>query len=311
MLSFLPSFILGPLCFLLFVLNTAFWGSLIYLIIPAKVLVPVRPWRRGCTTLMTRIAETWVSFNMLGLNLTQRIQWDVQGTEKLDRRGSYLVSCNHRSWIDIVVLQRVFNRRIPFPKFFIKRSLAWIPVLGQAWWALDFPFMRRYSKDYLERHPEKRGKDLEATRRACEKFENTPVTVLNFLEGTRFTPEKHDRQGSPYAHLLRPKAGGVALVLESMGDRLRTMLDVTVVYPDREVKFWDLFTNRLGRVVIRIRERDIPREVLAQGTYEEDPAVRERFQAWVGQIWAEKDRLIDRLLQQVPGRKGRQASETV
>lgn len=308
MQSFLQSVLLGPFTFGLFILNTAFWGTLIYLIIPAKVLVPIRPWRRGCTALMTRIAETWVTFNIIGLNITQRIQWDVQGVEKLDPKGSYLVSCNHRSWIDIVALQRAFNRKIPFPKFFLKRSLAWVPVLGQAWWALDFPFMHRYSKDYLERHPEKRGKDLEATRRACQKFEGTPVTVLNFLEGTRFTPEKHDRQGSPYEHLLRPKAGGVALVLESMGDKLRTMLDVTVVYPDREVKFWDLFTNRIGRVVIRVREREIPSEVLVEGGYEANPAIRERFQAWVGQMWAEKDRLIDRIMEQVPSRKGKTRS---
>lgn len=298
MLSFLPPFILGPFSFFLFALNTLLWGGLMYLVIPAKVLVPVRPWRRGCTALMTRFAETWVSFNMVGLRLTQRIQWDVQGLEKLDRKGSYLVSCNHQSWIDIVVLQRIFNRRIPFPKFFLKKSLIWVPVLGGAWWALDFPFMKRHSNAYLRDHPEKASEDLETTRKACEKFRGAPVTILNFLEGTRFTREKQARQESPYEHLLKPKAGGVAFVLESMGDRLRTLLDVTVVYPDRGVKFWDLFTGRLHRVVVRVRQCEIPAQVLAGGTYTEDPDVRERFQAWVRHLWAEKDGLIGRILAQ-------------
>jgi 1-acyl-sn-glycerol-3-phosphate acyltransferase len=208
------------------------------------------------------------------------------------------VTCNHRSWIDVVVLQKVFHRRIPFLKFFIKRELIWVPILGGAWWAMDFPFMKRHSREYLEAHPEKRGTDLETTRRACEKFGTSPVTVLNFPEGTRFTPEKHDSQESPYEHLLKPKAGGAAFVLEAMGERLRSLLDVTVVYPERPARFWDLFTGRLRRVVVRVQERAIPEEFLRGGSYLEDPTIRERFQLWVRQIWAEKDALIERILEE-------------
>ncbi len=295
MLSFLPPFILAPFALLLFVLNTLFWGTLLYLVIPAKVLVPIRPWRARCTRLMTRMAEAWTAGNNLGLALTQRIQWDVQGAEGLARKASYLVSCNHQSWVDIVVLQKVFNRRIPFPKFFLKRELAWVPVLGGAWWALDFPFMRRHSSRYLKAHPEKRGADLETTRKACEKFKSSPVTVLNFLEGTRFTEEKHAKQGSPYRHLLLPKAGGAAFVLEAMGDKLRSLLDVTVIYPERPARFWDLFTGRIRRVVVRVRELSIPEEFLRGGSYLEDAKLRERFQAWVREIWNDKDALIERL----------------
>lgn len=295
MLSFLPPFILGPVSFLLFVLNTAFWGGLLLLLIPAKVLVPSRPWKAGCTRLMTGVAEAWTSGNNLGLDLTQRIRWDIQGTADLARRASYLVSCNHQSWVDIVVLQKALNRRIPFPKFFLKRGLAWVPVLGQAWWALDYPFMRRHSREYLEAHPEKRGEDLETTKRACERFRGMPVTILNFLEGTRFTALKHEQQESPYRHLLMPKAGGMAFVLESMGGRLRSLLDVTVVYPEKRARFWDLFTGRIGRVVVRVRELSIPEEFL-NGSYLEDAHLRERFQAWVRQVWQEKDLLIDRIM---------------
>jgi 1-acyl-sn-glycerol-3-phosphate acyltransferase len=41
------------------------------------------------------------------------------------------------------VLQRIFHGRIPFLKFFLKQELIWVPVIGLAWWALDFPFMKR------------------------------------------------------------------------------------------------------------------------------------------------------------------------
>ena len=56
--------------------------------------------------------------------------WDVEGVETLDRSEWYLVLANHQSWVDIAVLQRIFHRKIPFLKFFIKKELLWLPILG-------------------------------------------------------------------------------------------------------------------------------------------------------------------------------------
>ncbi|MEW5765025.1 MAG: acyltransferase [Acidobacteriota bacterium] len=296
-LAFLPSWLLGPLVFLLFVGNTVLWSLPLYIMALFKILLPFRGWRRAWTRAITAIAETWTTFNNWGLSLTQRIHWDVRGVEGLTRKGWYLVSCNHRSWVDIVVLQRIFNRRIPFPKFFLKRSLAWVPLLGGAWWALDYPFMRRYSRSYLERHPEKRGKDLETTRKACERFAGVPVTILNFLEGTRFSRAKHALQESPYRHLLRPKAGGLAFVLAAMGDRMRHLLDVTIVYPKESPTLWDLLSGKLRKIVVHVERLEIPEE-FSRGDYLDDPVLRERFQEWVRELWARKDALIERLRQE-------------
>ena len=152
-------------------------------------------------------------FDVANQNLTNNTRWDVQGTESLEPSQWYLVLSNHQSWTDIVVLQRIFHRKIPFLKFFIKKELFWLPLLGQAWWALDFPFIKRYSKAKLQRKPHLRGKDLEITRRACKRFQQLPISIMNFVEGTRFTIQKHRQQQSPYTHLLRPKAGGIAAVL--------------------------------------------------------------------------------------------------
>ncbi len=300
MLSFLPSFILGPLSFAIFIANTAFWCTIFYLVVPAKVLVPVKSWRNGCTRVLTRIAELWTSGNNFGISLTQNIHWDVKGVENLSRKAWYMVSCNHQSWIDIVVLQRIFNRRIPFPKFFLKKELIWVPVLGGTWWALEYPFMKRYSKAYLAKHPERRGDDLARTRQACERYRHNPVTILNFLEGTRFTPGKQAKQDSPYQHLLRPKAGGIASALSVMGDRLSTLLDVTIVYPERRARFWDLFSGKLRRVVVHVKTLSIPKEFLG-GDYADNPELRERFQAWVRGLWQEKDALIENIMAQHRG----------
>jgi len=140
-----------------------------------------------------------------------------------------------------------------------------------------------------------RGKDQATTRKACEKFALIPTSVTNFLEGTRFTPAKHLRQKSPYKHLLKPKAGGMALALNAMGDKFQAILDVTIVYPDGPIDFWQFLTGKLKRVIVRVRPLPIPQH-LVQGDYAGDPAVREAYQQWVQQMWREKDMQIEALL---------------
>lgn len=298
MLSFLPGPLKGGLAFSLMVLNTVVCVVPLLAVTLFKLLVPARIWQRWMAAVLVWIAEMWMSINNAILTLTQKIQLDVQGLDGLHYHGWYLVTSNHQSWTDILILQKIFNRRIPMLKFFLKQELIWVPLMGLAWWALDFPFMKRYSKEFLEKHPEMKGKDLETTRKACEKFKDLPVSVMNFLEGTRFTTTKHDQQQSPYRYLLKPKSGGIAFVLSAMGGQLRSLLDVTIVYHDKANGFWDLMCGRVRRISVRVLERPIPAD-FAQGDYEADAEFRARFQAWVNQIWQEKDVLIAAMKQDV------------
>lgn len=287
----------GILTMVLIVLNLLFWATLLYIVALGKLL-PLPALRARCDCLLVRIAENWIGGNERILALTQAIRRDVEGLDRLARNEWYLVICNHQSWVDILVLQGVFNRRIPFLKFFLKKQLIRVPVLGFAWWALDFPFMQRHSREYLERHPEARGQDLEATRRACEQFSRNPTSVMNFIEGTRFTAKKHAAQGSPYRHLLKPRAGGTAFVLSAMGDVLHRILDVTIVYQGGTPSLWDLCCGRIRELRIRILGRDIPAWMRC-GDYRDDAHFRARFQAWISEIWEYKDGQIGLL--QAPG----------
>ncbi|GMU44212.1 MAG: acyltransferase [Xanthomonadales bacterium] len=292
MLSALPGPVLLPLTSLLAFLSTLLHVTPLLAVALLKFLLPLTPLRRALNHVLTAIAESWIEVNSAMIRLfTRRHDWRVEGIGELRRDGWFLVLCNHQSWVDILVLQYVCNRRIPFLKFFLKQQLIWVPLLGLAWWALDFPFMRRYTKAQIARRPELRGKDIAITRRACAKFAEIPVSVMNFVEGTRYTPAKHAQQASPYAHLLKPKAGGVAFVLETMGSMLQSVIDVTIVYPQGRPTLIDLLCGRVARVDVHVARRPIPRELLG-GSYEDDAAVRERFQAWVNGLWAEKDRLI-------------------
>ncbi|MDE2416168.1 MAG: acyltransferase [Burkholderiales bacterium] len=295
MLNSLPAFVVASIATLLMVLNALFWVPILLLFASLKFLLPFKAMRLAIDPILLFIAETWISGNKGWMDLTQRTQWDVQGIEDLNPRSWYLVNSNHQSWVDILVLQYLLNRRIPLLKFFIKQQLIWVPVMGLAWWALDFPFMRRHSEEYLRKHPEMRGKDQATTRKACEKFALIPTSVMNFLEGTRFTRAKHDRQQSPYEHLLKPKAGGMALALDAMGDKFQAILDVTIVYPDGVPTFAEFLSGKMRRVVVRIRRLPVPVHLL-KGDYAQDAVFREAFSAWVQQLWRDKDAQISTLL---------------
>ena len=299
MLHFLPVPLVGVIALLLMLLNIAFWVPILMLFAVIRLLLPFPAAQRSLSRVLLWIAEAWISGNSGWMALTQRTRWDVAGFDTLMPDRWYMVSCNHQSWVDILVLQHRLNRRIPLLKFFLKQQLIWVPVMGLAWWALDFPFMRRHSEEYLKRHPEMRARDQETTRRACAKFSLVPTSVMNFLEGTRFTPAKHARQQSPYRHLLKPKAGGLAMALDAMGDKFQAILDVTIVYPQGVPTFWQFLQGRVRHIVVRARLLPVPHE-LATGDYNADAQVRALYQAWVQQLWREKDALIGALREPSP-----------
>ena len=268
-----------------------------------KRAIPATGARRFADRALNGLASRWCGFNEWIMAAVGRTRWDVQGLGGLSRRGWYLVSPNHQSWADILVLQKVFRGHIPFLKFFLKAELIWVPVIGLSWWALDFPFLKRGKQGGRS--------DLETTRRACEKFKLIPTSVINFVEGTRFTRAKHHNQRSPYRHLLKPKAGGMAVALATMGEDFTSLLDVTIAYPGGTPTFWDLLCGRMTSVIVRVQERPIPPELIGRDP-SHDPAFRAGVQAWLAQMWEEKDRALDGLL--APAAKhGRReaAAETV
>ena len=279
---------------LLIVLNTLVNALPLLAMAVVKAVLPFERARRACNPALIWFAENWIVVNSAMIDGFTRTRFHVSEDVAPQRDGHYLVLANHQSWMDIVVLQKVFNRRIPFLRFFLKRQLFWVPVLGLCWWALDFPFMGRYTRKQIAKNPELGRRDMQATRRACEKFRAIPVSVMNFVEGTRFTPEKHAAQLSPFRHLLKPKSGGVAFVIDAMGDSLHAILDVTIVYPGGRPSLVDLIGGRVPEVRVAIRERPIP-DTLIGGDYQEDRAFRARFQQWMNGVWEEKDKEIARL----------------
>ncbi len=285
---------IGSLQLIICFFNTLIWSLLIFVVAVAKALIPITFWRNWCSRISNNFAESWIWVNNFTHDLLCVTRWDIQGIENLAKSEWYLVLANHQSWTDILVLQRVFNRKIPFLKFFIKKELFWFPILGQAWWALDFPFIRRYTKSELKRKPHLKGKDMEITHKACEKFKTIPISIMNFVEGTRFTKEKHEKQKSPYGNLLRAKAGGIAFVLGSMGGKIRQVLDVTIFYSENPKHFWAYLCGNIQEIKVRVKSVPVNEDLV--GNYLNDQNFRIRFQAWLNQLWAEKDKLIHEMM---------------
>jgi len=278
----------GSLVLLAITVNTIALSVAIFVLAVFKLLLPGGRVRNALTHFLSSLGELWIAVNKWVLGVYRGMQWAIELPSGLDRQGRYLVFCNHQSWVDILVLQFCLNRKAPFKRFLLKQELIWVPFLGLAWWGLDMAFLRRYSREALIRNPSLRGKDLENAARACEKLKHIPVSMMAFPEGTRFTPEKHRQQKSPYRHLLRPRYGGIGQVLYSFGDAMQELIDVTIFYPEGVPTFWQFISGQVGEIRVSARLRRIDPAVLG-ADFRSDSNAKYRLRCWMEEIWRQKD----------------------
>ena len=281
----------GVLSFFLIVINTLFWCSFLLSIAILKLLLPIESWKRLCTKWIIVIGECWIFCNGLWIKLLHNPQWTVTGFDSLNQSDWYLTMANHQSWADIFILQGITNRKIPMLKFFMKDVLIWVPVIGLAWWALDMPFLKRYTEEQIKKDPSLRGKDVIEMKKSFDRFARYPVSIFSFAEGTRFTEAKRASQDSPYDQLLRPKSGGIGLTLSTM-PYIKKVLDFTIKYNSNYRTFWDFLCGRMSCVEIQVKIIDVPGN-LVQKNYIEDEKFREELKEWLYSIWEEKNKFLN------------------
>ncbi len=280
----------GVIAFICVVINTLFWCVFLLTIAILK-FIPLEQWKRLCTKLIINIGECWIFCNGIWIKLLHNPKWNVEGFESLDKSNWYLSVANHQSWADIFVLQAITNRKIPMLKFFMKHILIWVPVIGLAWWALDMPFLKRFTKEEIEKNPELRGKDIKAMEESFGRYSRYPVSIFSFAEGTRFNEEKKIDQGSKFNNLLDPKSGGIGLTLTTM-PYIKLLLDFTIFYEGSRRSFWDFLCGRMSKVTVKVKEIEIPQDLLGKN-YEEDSHFRLELKSWIENIWSEKDKYIE------------------
>ena len=285
------SFLTGVICFLLLVFNTLFWCIFLLSLAVIKLIIPLESSKRIFTHLIILIGECWIFCNGLWIKAFHNPKWKVEGFEKLDKKNWYLSLANHQSWADIFILQSISNRKIPMLKFFMKDVLIWVPVIGLAWWALDMPFLKRYSEEKIKRNPELRGKDISSMKKSFTRFSRYPVSIFIFAEGTRFSKEKKDLQSSPYSNLLLPKPGGIGLTLSTM-PYINKMIDFSIKYESDKKTFWAFLCGEMNEAIVKVNLIDIPQKLLG-GDYTEDEIYRDDLKNWLYDIWQKKDRFLN------------------
>lgn len=285
----------GIIAILIIAVNMLSIPVLVILLALIQKIMPIKSLKKALYQLSHKILpDIWVSINSFAMDVASTTEWEIIQKGELSREGWYFLMCNHQSWLDIMVLQRVFLRKIPMLKFFMKQELLWtLPVGGLACYVLDFPFMKRHNKEFLKKHPEQRDKDIATTRKSCEKYKYQPIVVMNYLEGTRFTKEKHRIRQSPFKNLLPPKAGGIALVLATMSDYIHHIIDTTIVYHTKTPSLSDFFFGKIRKITVHYEIIEVPSELL--GDYYHDKDFRVSFQQWLNKRWQQKDQLINQI----------------
>ena len=243
-----------------------------------------------------KVTNRWIATNNTMIDdMLLNKDWRINLPDNVHPDGKYLLISNHQSWVDTSIVQYISAKRLPLTRFFTKFELIYIPVVGQAFYFLDFPMMRRHSKEQVAKNPALKGKDIEEAKRACSLLKNKPFTLLNYLEGTRFTALKHDKQNSPYTHLLKPRAGGLALAINALGSEIDGILDMTIVYPDGIPTYSDLWKGNIKRLGVNVRHIEMPKDLftsIEEGSFEYDDTIKKQLFDWLDDIWQQKDQLI-------------------
>ena len=280
----------GTVCLLILLTNTLLLATLMIPLGVIKFLIPIKSLRISFTKMIILIGEIWISVNSVWVLKILNPNIQIQGFESLSKSEWYLTTSNHQSWADIFMVQMLTNRKIPMLKFFMKHVLIYVPVIGICWWALDMPFLKRYTKEQIKRNPALKGRDFKEMRKSLNHYSLHPVSVFSYAEGTRFTQKKHEAQDSPYTNLLKPKEGGMALAL-SVIPSIKFLIDITIIYESPKRSFWDYLCGRLKNIKIFVKKIEIPKEFLNERLAEDD-GLRSNFKVWLNDIWKDKDDLI-------------------
>jgi 1-acyl-sn-glycerol-3-phosphate acyltransferase len=275
------SFLKGIPPLLYIVINLCFWLAPLIPLSLLKMIIPINRVQDTISSLMAWIynlavwCDDFLFLRIMGIKLA------VEGIKEQYPKKFYIIIANHQSWNDIFILQHLFNWRTPVLKFLVKRELIYLPLVGLICWAYGYPFLKRRSLKGRTRNGSQRHGDVVVLEKALDRFIRYPATVINLVEGTRFSPAKARGQKSPYEYLLKPRAGGLTTMLDLLGNRVEVILDVTIIYDCEDPTFWNFLCGQCRRVFIKVKEHS-PDEISPARDFE-------TVATWIDGIWKEKD----------------------
>lgn len=271
-ITFLISFSIFLVNSLIFLSAISFIGIWIYLFKNTRLSSPLKQ-------LAALFSNYWGHINHLIMFHICGVQFSINGNHDFSKDKWYLLISNHRSAADIPILYSIFCQKLPPFKFFLKKELLYLPLIGTACWALQMPFINR--------------KKSHAFSFNFDLFKYAPCTIINFVEGSRANKEKIKANSSPYKHLLKPKFRGVLSTLESVKE-IKHIIDVTLVYQGMDTLkkpniLFKLFCGQLRFIEINIKKIDIPDLIYNCDSNEKN----QLFKSWLNNLWTKKDKWID------------------
>ena len=283
--------LVGITSFICLAINMLFWCSILFIVGIFRLMLPLKFWKKITTKLTILIGESCIYCNNLWIRALHQPKWNVKGLEKSNLTDWFLATSNHQSWGDIFLLQYITNRRIPLLRFFMKDILKWIPIVWIVGWSMNMPFLKRYSKEKLNKNPELRGKDIKRMKVSFQGMSLYPGTIFSFAEGTRFTEEKRKSQNSFFLKLLNPKLGGIGIAIATM-PYINILVDFTIKYESNERSFWDFLCGKMSKANIKVRFIDIPLD-FSEKDYSKDQKYRIDLKEWLNEIWKDKELFLN------------------
>jgi len=288
-MSEIKRFFIGILTFFTILIILSFAVTLLTIVNIPRI-IPNRNLKVLLGSFSNTMGSATVASITAALKILHKIEWDFQIPEDVNTDTWYIAMSNHQSWADIFILLAAGHQKIPLLKFFMKKELQWIPIIYLVHKTVDMPFLNRHSRAQIQANPELKKVDFENAKIAAKRFSRNPSTAFSFAEGTRFTEQKHAEQESPYANLLKPKVGALAIALSGM-PQVNTLVDFTVVYASKKRSTWDFLCGDLSKAKVVAKTYSLP-ENLKNRSFEEEDDYRRDFQTFVDAIWLEKEQVI-------------------
>ena len=282
--------LIGITSSLILLVNTVLLATIMIPLGIIKFLIPLKNLRASFTKLIIKIGELWIEINSLWVINLHKPNLEIIGEENLNGNSWFLSTSNHQSAADIFIVQYITNRKIPMLKFFIKYELIYVPIIGICWWALDMPFLKRYTQDQIKKNPKLKGRDYKKMKKSLEHYSLHPVSIFSYAEGTRFSEKKHAYQKSEFKNLLKPKEGGLAVALSNV-NKIKELIDITIIYDSENLSFWNYLCGNIKNIKIFISKIKIPEKYLVE-TLISSEELRSDFKLWLNNRWKEKDILI-------------------
>lgn len=230
-------------------------------------------------------ANFYWGFLVFYMRYISKIEIIIAGDE-IPEKENVIMESNHQNIADIPVMMELGwqKKRLGDYKFFVKDVIKYVP--GPGWGMLFLNCI------FVKRNWQADKKNIEDTFESL-KSNRLNYWLISFLEGTRITPEKYERnlrfmnrRGLPITkNVMAPRTKGFLATIEALRDNTDAVYNLTIYYPAGIPNMWQLIGGEVDQVVIHVSRTNmnqLPTDITA-------------IEKWIIEKYVEKDLLLTAL----------------